>query len=300
MGVNVQEFVNDKVIGNIKIGKKNEKGNPQKCGYFNVHLDKMTSSLAVELFNEVYDKPDKLKIRFIDQNPMEVHLERYKGNRRVCYGNNREAAFIDDNGKKQRISCNCKKCEFALAKQCKFIGRLYFILDKLEDEGVWCYPTGNQNGISKILKRIARANRIDEDLTKDWYELFLTPEPSSYKGINYVPDIRKISSVVSKTEESELKEKNNNNQKKTSQNNTQKNKNYLMVMNFQKIILDNKEVTKITFKDTDLKEKNLILFPESNQEILSLKQKSIILPISISTQQNVSVLNSYEIIKKAS
>ena len=73
-----------------------------------------------------------------------------------------------------------------------------------------------------------------------------------------------------------------------------------MVMNFQKIILDNKEVTKITFKDTDLKEKNLILFPESNQEILSLKQKSIILPISISTQQNVSVLNSYEIIKKAS
>ena len=65
MGVNVQEFVNDKVIGNIKIGKRNEKGNPQKYGYFNVHLDKMTSSLAVELFNEVYDKPDKLKIRFI-------------------------------------------------------------------------------------------------------------------------------------------------------------------------------------------------------------------------------------------
>ncbi len=300
MGVNMQEFVNERVIGNIKIGQKNEKDMPIKKGCFNVHLDKMTSSLAVELFNEVYDKPKKLKIRFINQNPMDVHFERYEGKKRVCYGNNKEAIFIDEDGKKQKKVCNCKQCKYALEGKCKLIGRLYFILDKLEDEGIWCYPTGNQNGIFKMLKRIIRANRIGEDLTKDWYELFLTIEQSSYKGVNYVPDIRKLGSVNTPSESSIPKENNNSSQQKPSSNDEQKNKNYLMILNFQKMMLDNKEVTKITFKDTDLKEKNLILFPESNQEILSLKQESIILPISISTRQNISILNSYKIIKKAS
>lgn len=200
MEVSIQEFVNNNIIGNVRIGTRDVNDRPIKLAHFDVHLDKTTSSLAVSLFNSVYKKPNKLKIRFVNQKPMEVHLERYSGKKRVCYGNNKEAIFIDDKGKKQKISCDVKNCKYADGEQCKFRGRLYFILDKLEDEGVWCYPTGNQNGINKILKTIARANRIGEDLTKDWYELFLTPEPSSYKGINYVPDIRKLESVNNLTD----------------------------------------------------------------------------------------------------
>lgn len=194
MGVNIQEYMNNKIIGNIRTGARGENDRPIKFGYFDVHLDKTTSSLAVELFNEAYNKPDRLKIKFINQNPMDIHLERYEGRKRRCVGNNKQAIFIDDNSKKQMIECNCKECEYRKKRQCKFVGRLYFIIDKLEDEGIWCYPIGNEKGINKILARIARANRIGLDLTRDWYELFLVAEDSPYKGKNYIPDIRKVES----------------------------------------------------------------------------------------------------------
>ncbi len=295
MGVNIQEFANNRVIGNVKIGERNAKDIPVKYGYFNVHLDKMTSSLAVELFNEVYDKPKKLKIRFVNQNPMDIHLERYSGKKRVCYGNNKEAIYIDENGKKKKIKCNCKECDYALGNECKFIGRLYFILDKLEDEGIWCYPTGNQNGINKMLKRIVRANRLGEDLTKDWYELFLTPVPSSYKGINYVPDIRKLGVVNSKTDGT------TNIQNQNNSINNQNKKNFLLITGFEKAKVENKEATKIIFKDTDSKNRELYLMPEnSKQDIVNLKVNSVIYPLSISTRNDFAILNDYKIVKIAS
>ncbi len=54
-----------------------------------------------------------------------------------------------------------------------------------------CYPVGSEKGNRNIWRRIARANRIGEDLTNDWYELYLRPE-DGVMGKNYIPDIRKI------------------------------------------------------------------------------------------------------------
>lgn len=73
-----------------------------------------------------------------------------------------------------------------------------------------------------------------------------------------------------------------------------------MITSFQKVIYENKEVTKINFKDTDLKEKAFILMPEAKKDILKLKEGSIILPVSVSTRQNTHILNDYKIIKSAS
>ena len=293
MGVNIQEFVSSNILGNIRTGaRKNDI--PVKYGYFDVHIDKTTSSLAVELFNEAYNKPTSLRIRFLNQNPIDVHLERYVGKRRRCYGNGKEAIFIDDNGKKKKIPCNGNSCPYFENGECKYIGRLKFLTDKLQDEGVWCYTTGNQKGIKKIAARIARANRKNEDLTKDWYELFLVAEDSSYKGKNYVPDIRKLSPIQTNSSNSDSK-----NDIVSNKENNDNAINYLMILSIEEIVFEEKKVKKIKFKDTSLNERELILSPESNQEILDLKEKSIIQPISISRKNDIGILNSYKIIKKA-
>ena len=103
MGVDLQDFLNDRVIGNVRSGGRGENDRPLKFNYFDVHVDKTTSEMAVEIFSQKYDKPKKLKIRFIKQNPIDVYLERYDGKKRRCFGNNKQAEFTDDNGKKQNI-----------------------------------------------------------------------------------------------------------------------------------------------------------------------------------------------------
>ena len=286
MGVNLQEFMKDKVLGNVRSGTRGEDDRPIKLAYFDVHTDKSTSALAVELFNQAYNKPNKLKIRFINQHPIEIYLERYEGRKRKCYGNNKQAILVDDKGKNKVIECNANTCPYKQDRSCKFVARLYFIIENLEDEGVWCYPIGSQKGIEKISARIARANRKGEDLTKDWYELFLKAEDAPSKGKNYIPDIKKIEEI----EENKLSEK-------SQESNVKEKLDYLMIKSFQLTIFEGKKVPKIIFVDKSSKEQELILMPESNQEILSLKPQSIILPTNISKLEKCTILNDYKIIK---
>ena len=49
------------VIGNVRSGTRGEKDNPVKLAYFDVHTDNSTSELSVEIFNEKYHQPNKLK-----------------------------------------------------------------------------------------------------------------------------------------------------------------------------------------------------------------------------------------------
>ena len=81
MEVDIQELVNNKVIGNVRSGSKGKDDRPIKYPYFDVHIDKSTSEMAVEIFNKLYSNPKSLKIRFLNQNPIHVNLERYEGKR---------------------------------------------------------------------------------------------------------------------------------------------------------------------------------------------------------------------------
>ena len=40
---------------------------------------------SFEIFNEKYNQPKQLRIKFFNQNPIEVFLERYEGRKRRCY-----------------------------------------------------------------------------------------------------------------------------------------------------------------------------------------------------------------------
>lgn len=299
---NMRKYLSSDVIGNVRTGTRGEKDNPVKLAYFDVHTDKSTPELAVEIFNEVYNKPAKLKIKFVSQNPLNVGFQKYEGKKLKCYGNGKEARVLDDKGKRQTVECNPNECPYKQNKQCKMVGRLYFIIDKLEDEGIWCYPMGSEKGIKNIWRRIARANRIGEDLTNDWYELYLRPE-DAIVGKNYIPDIRKIEVTNKKNTEKELskqKETDNSNKPKEPKQQKQQNNNYLKIIEFQKVKYENKEVPKIICIDTSSKKQELILMPESKQDILKVKAESIILPLSISTRGSMSILNDYNIVKVVS
>jgi len=295
MDGNMQKYLNNEVIGNVRTGTRGEKDNPVKLAYFDVHTDNSTSELAVEIFNEKYKQPNSLIIKFINQNPMDVGFQRYEGKKLKCYGNSKEAREMDDKGKRQTIVCNPNECPYRQKRKCKMVGRLYFIIKNLEDEGVWCYPMGSEKGIRNIWRRIARANRIGEDLTNDWYELYLRPEDAAI-GKNYIPDIKKIESS-NNNKENAGKQENKPNESKVQK---QQNNNYLKIMKFEKANYENKELPKIICIDTSSKKHELILMPESKQDILKVSAESIILPLSISTRGNMSILNDYNIVKAVS
>lgn len=313
MEVNLKEFLKGRLLGNVRTGIRGENDRPIKLAYFNVHIDKSTPSLAVELFNEAYNNPNKIKIKFVCQNPMISYYERYEGKRRKCYGNGKKARRIDDAGKPEIIECNEKECSYRKNGKCKKAARLYFYMDKISpDEGVWCYPIGSEKGINYIEQRIERANRLGKDLTNEWYELYLIEEDSPAKGKNYIPDIRQIKNIEEKDTSCNQdknpnqiknnaknlnKTDNGNNKNNTNSNNAKK---YLMLKGFAMTIFENQKVPKIKFMNTEKKDVEVVLLPNGNQEILKLKPGSIILPLKIVKTDTNILLNDYKILKAIS
>lgn len=292
----MQENSNN-VIGNVRSGTRGEKDNPVKLAYFDVHTDNSTSELSVEIFNEKYHQPNKLKIQFASQNPMKIGYQMYEGKKLKCYGNGKEARELDDKGKRKTIQCSETDCIHRKNGKCKKVGRLYFVIDKLKDEGIWCYPMGSEEGIENVSRRIERANRLGIDLTNDWYELYLRAK-DTIKGKNYIPDIKKIESTNRENIETHTNNlQNNKNEENNKKQTKQQNNNYLKIIGFQKVKFENKEVPKIICIDTSSKKQELILMPESKQDILKVKAESIILPLSISTRENYAILNDYTIVK---
>lgn len=293
----MKEYFNNEIIGNVRTGARGQKDNPVKLAYFDVHIDNSTSELAVEIFNEKYNQPKSLVIKFVRQQPMEIGFQKYEGKKLKCYGNGKEAREMDDNGKRRTIACNPNECPYKQQKKCKMVGRLYFIIKDLEDEGVWCYPIGSEKGNRNIWRRIARTNRIGEDLTNDWYELYLRAE-DGVMGKNYIPDIRKIGVDDTKnTNKQGVKENSNTNKLNEPSQTKQQGNNYLKITKFEKAIYENKEVPKIICIDTNSKTQEFFLMPESKQDILKVATGSIILPLKISTNGNILILSDYKIAK---
>lgn len=284
------------IIGNVRTGTRGEKDKPIKLPYFDVHLDNSTSSLAVEIFNEVYNHPKCLKIKFVNQNPLVIGFQKYEGKKLVCYGNGNKARRLEEQGKRTNIECNPANCMYRKKGECKRVGRLYFVIKKLEDEGIWCYPMGSEKGIDNIKMRVDRANRIGKDLTADWYELYLKAE-NGIMGKNYIPDIR-----LSEEKKSQQLVDNNVTPAPMSYNkkqiNNQKNLNYLKVISFEKAKYEDKIVPKIICINTSSEKKELILLPESKQDILKVLPESIIMPVSISSRNNFNILNDYKIVRE--
>lgn len=134
--MNIQNLAKERVIGNIKIGTKKGNNLPKKLDYFNVEEDKVTSEDIVDIFKQLYpNKPTKLKIRFISEEPLKLSYKRYVNHKAVCIGNGNSAKTIgkDSNGKRAKVDIVCsEECPYAIDKTCRLNGSLKFVLDGIE------------------------------------------------------------------------------------------------------------------------------------------------------------------------
>lgn len=322
MEKSLKECIKGNLLGNVRTGTRGKNDRPIKLEYFNVHIDKSTPSLAVELFNKAYNNPDSIKIKFVCQKPMVSYYERYEGKRRQCYGNGEKAKVFDDKGKAEIIECNVNKCPYRQSRKCKKAARLYFYMERISaDEGVWCFPIGSEKGINYIEQRIERANRLGQDLTNGWYELYLITEDAPRGGKNYIPDIREIIEGTKKethitnnkkTEEnknqipkntvSSICENKNNKQIADTQNKDNLKK-CLMYKGSQITIYKNQKVPKLKFMNVEKQDLELILMPNNkkdNQQILYLKPGTIIMPLKMVKEDANTILYEYKVLKAIS
>lgn len=169
-------------LGNVRTGTRGEKDNPIALSYFDVHKDRSTSMLAVEIFNQTFNKPTELIIKPEGEDALKIYYELYKGKTLKCIGNDKQGKMLNDKGKRENIICN-SECEYRKNNTCKKRGRLHFRINGIEDEGIWCYPIGSENGIDNIQKYLEYMKKKGINISNEWFRLFLEGQ---YKGARMV------------------------------------------------------------------------------------------------------------------
>lgn len=139
------------IAGSLRIGEKNEKNIPTRLNYFTVHEDSHTEKNVIRQFEEKYNKPTKLLIRFLNDDPLEVSYLRYAKSGLMCKGDGEIANEVLDNEWKEH-KCS-EECKFR-GKECKLTGRLLFIIKDLNIGGVWRLQTQSYNTIQNFLSTI--------------------------------------------------------------------------------------------------------------------------------------------------
>ena len=193
--MNIQDLVRERVIGNIKTGKKNEKGIPEKLPYFHVEEDKGTSYDMVEIFKQLYPgQPTKLKIRFTSENPFNFKFKRYVNGKAVCIGNGTKAITVGKDSKNNNtqieVECN-EECSHRQSGKCKLKGTLKFALDGIEAGGVWNLSTSGGISLSNIASEIVKYKRAGMSIVGVPFELTLTEQQSLAYGTYYSIDLHR-------------------------------------------------------------------------------------------------------------
>ena len=189
----IRDLVRERIVGNIKIGTKSEKGLPKKLSCFHVEEDKATSRDMVDIFKKLYpEKTRKLKIRFTSENPFNFKYKRYVNNKAICIGNGTKAITIgkDNNNKNTQIEVECsKECEHIQSGKCKLRGSLKFVLEGIEAGGVWNLSTSGGISLSNIASEIVKYKKAGMSIIGVPFELTLTEQESLAYGTYYSIDL---------------------------------------------------------------------------------------------------------------
>lgn len=280
-------------LGNVRTGTRGEKDNPIALSYFDVHKDISTSMLAVEIFNQTFNKPTELIIKPEGEDALKIYYELYKGKTLKCIGNDKYGKMLNDKGKRENIICN-SECEYRKNNTCKKRGRLQFRIKGIEDEGIWCYPIGSENGIENIQKYLDYMIKKGVNISNEWFRLFIQGQ---YKGArkNYIPDIQRLNlnfnnePVEGKKEESEPTTK--------VQNIQDEKLNYILYKGARMVNIENEKLPQLLFKTTKGEDVLYLLNQKSNKSILKLDKESVILPTKINNINGAVFLEDYKIIR---
>ena len=312
--MNIQDLVRERVIGNIKTGKKNEKGIPEKLPYFHVEEDKGTSYDMVEIFKQLYPgQPTKLKIRFTSENPFNFKFKRYVNGKAVCIGN--------------------EDCSHRQSGKCKLKGTLKFALDGIEAGGVWNLSTSGGISLSNIASEIVKYKRAGMSIVGVPFELTLTEQQSLAYGTYYSIDLhrtdikpqlvtdalpklaeakeenkqladkttikekdKKETSKVEKAEQIQpVKEEKEN--AKIEETKKDSFSNRMTTKKFMPTLVKGNKFDKIIFQDMNNQDVEYILHPRANQDILKYGVGTIIEVESAKVEENMNILCKYKIIQ---
>lgn len=262
--MDIESLVRDKIIGNVKIGKKSAKGYPQKLPYFNVEEDKTTSSEVAEIFKKLYpDKPTKLKIRFTSEEPFNFKFKRYANDKVVCIGDDSKAITIgkDAKGNNTQITVECnKECAQRVNKSCKLVGSLKFVIEGINAGGLWKISTGGGLSLSNIATEIIESKKAGLSIVDVPFELGLSEQETLAYGTYYSIELKRLDIKPMLTQgvmqQSIL---NGNIQKETKQLSDGKDENAIqptkLKSNNTKTKLDKQENIEIIAQETNIEEK---------------------------------------------
>lgn len=330
--MNIESLVKEKIIGNIKIGTKSEKGYPKKLPYFNVEEDKATSIEMVNIFKQLYpNKPTKLIIMFTSESPFDLKYKRYVNNKLVCIGNDTKAVTIgkDSKGNTNQVEIECnKQCEQRCSKKCKLIGSLKFVLVGIEAGGVWKINTGGGFSLTNIATEIFKYKKAEKSIVGVPFELTLTEQDSlgygvyyslNLQGIDMKPQLtvqrpEELETIVQNSQENkqllESKKYDKEDEEKTDKKESElvdiaekkeqseeNHSNYLTLKGFKPTIINNRKFDKIIFQDINCQDVEYVLHLKANQELIKCMPGTVIEMISSKVEENINVLCKYEIKK---
>jgi len=321
--MDIQNLVRERVIGNIKTGKKGNNGIPQKLSYFHVEKDKSTSTDMVEIFKQLYpEKPTKLKIRFTSEKPFNFNFKRYVNGKAVCIGNGKKAITVgkDDKGNNAQIEIDCnEECQHRKSGKCKLKGSLKFELEGINAGGVWNLNTSGGISLSNIASEIVKYKKADMSIVNVPFELTLAEQQSLAYGSYYSIDLHRldIKPQLVLANEPKLLESNNCATKQTSEGKSKKidkkeskqenNKiesikedfsNYLTIKKFLPTLIKGQKFDKIIFEDINSQDIEYILHPKANQEIIKCGIGTVIELKESKIEMDKSILCKYEIKQK--
>lgn len=305
--MNIQDLVRERVIGNIKTGKKNEKGIPEKLPYFHVEEDKGTSYDMVEIFKQLYPgQPTKLKIRFTSENPFNFKFKRYVNGKAVCIGNGTKAITVGKDSKNNNT------------------------------QGVWNLSTSGGISLSNIASEIVKYKRAGMSIVGVPFELTLTEQQSLAYGTYYSIDLHRtdikpqlVTDALPKLAEAKeenkqladkttIKEKEKKDKKETSKvekaeqiqpvkeekenakiEETKKDSfsNRMTTKKFMPTLVKGNKFDKIIFQDMNNQDVEYILHPRADQDILKYGVGTIIEVESAKVEENMNILCKYKIIQ---
>ena len=177
------------IAGKIQHGEQQIDGKIKKVkelGYFKAKVDNSFMEYLSNRFLEKYPKEKKLKVRFVDENPLSVRNTRYNQGGTVCYCmENETKAKRKTSNKWETIECteNCehRKIEEGSSKPaCNREGRLFFMLPEISSDRIWYMLIRSQKSINRLKDYLEFQKQIGNSLVGDFI-LYLTQEPQTTK-----------------------------------------------------------------------------------------------------------------------
>lgn len=333
--MDIQSLVRERVIGNIKTGKKGDNGIPQKLSYFHVEEDKGTNSDMVDIFKQLYPgKPRKLKIRFTSENPFNFKFKRYVNGKAACIGNGTKAITVgkDSKNNNTQIEIECHEgCQHRQSGKCKLKGSLKFVLEGINAGGVWNLSTSGGISLSNIASEIVKYKKAGMSIVDVPFELTLSEQQSLAYGTYYSIDLHRTDIKPQLTENSipqlnstnESKQLTEGNQKGSENKEKKENKktkietsekvvrqdetktaeehktedfsNYLTVKKFMPTLISGQKFDKIIFEDVNGQDVEYILHPKADQNIIKCGVGTLIDMKESKMEMEKNILCKYEI-----